>query len=80
MCENCGRAYPVRDRVLPIMIIDEAEPPASDAAARSNFVMLAILYLQLRWHTGAERLILKLADYTPCAPDGRAGMLFSSVI
>jgi uncharacterized protein YbaR (Trm112 family) len=34
VCEKCGRAYPVRDGI-PIMIIEEAQLPASNAEAGS---------------------------------------------
>ncbi len=35
VCEQCGRAYLVRDGI-PIMIIEEAEMPASEAGAGSG--------------------------------------------
>ena len=32
-CERCGRRYPIRDGI-PVMLIEEAEPPAAGPSAR----------------------------------------------
>ena len=32
VCERCGRRYPIRDGI-PVMLIEEAEPPASPASS-----------------------------------------------